>query len=71
MAQKPLRVPCPSCREPALFSPANPWRPFCSERCRQRDLGAWANEEYRVPEAPPQDGDAADDGGSGGGATRH
>ena len=26
------------------------FRPFCSERCRNIDLGAWAAEEYRVPE---------------------
>jgi endogenous inhibitor of DNA gyrase (YacG/DUF329 family) len=25
------------------------WRPFCSERCKLIDLGAWANESYRVP----------------------
>ena len=46
------RVPCPTCQRPALFSPDNPSRPFCSERCRGVDLGAWANEAYRV-EAPP------------------
>ncbi len=46
------RVPCPTCQRPALFSPANPARPFCSDRCRGVDLGAWANEAYRV-EAPP------------------
>ena len=28
--------------------PANPWRPFCSQRCRGADLGAWASEGYRV-----------------------
>jgi hypothetical protein len=27
----------------------NPWRPFCSERCKLLDLGKWASEEYRVP----------------------
>jgi len=51
------RVPCPTCRQPALFTPANRWRPFCSERCRSLDLGAWANESYRVEaEAPPEPG---------------
>ena len=40
----------------SLFSPANPWRPFCGERCKQMDLGAWASEGFRVPaEAPPAD----------------
>ena len=41
-------VPCPRCGTPCLFAPANPWRPFCSERCRMIDLGAWASESYRV-----------------------
>jgi uncharacterized protein len=31
------------------FSPDNKWRPFCSERCKMIDLGAWATESYRVP----------------------
>ena len=30
------------------FAPANKWRPFCSERCKMIDLGAWASESYRV-----------------------
>ena len=44
-----LKVRCPQCGVEHLWSSANPWRPFCSERCKQIDLGAWANEEYRVP----------------------
>jgi len=51
-------VPCPTCRQRTLFGPANPWRPFCSERCRGMDLGAWANEEYRVAAPPTPDVDA-------------
>jgi len=31
------------------FSTDNRWRPFCSERCKMIDLGAWATESYRVP----------------------
>jgi len=43
-------VPCPRCGRAAAFSrEANPWRPFCSERCRVIDLGQWASESYRVP----------------------
>jgi endogenous inhibitor of DNA gyrase (YacG/DUF329 family) len=42
-------VPCPRCGAPAAFGPGNPWRPFCSERCKLVDLGAWAAEAYRVP----------------------
>jgi hypothetical protein len=50
-------VACPTCREQALYGEANRWRPFCSARCRGVDLGAWANEQFRVPtDAPPEDG---------------
>ncbi|MCT9813358.1 DNA gyrase inhibitor YacG [Acidovorax sp. Be4] len=49
-------VRCPSCGGRSVFSPENRWRPFCSERCRQIDLGAWANEEFRVPSPVPPEG---------------
>jgi endogenous inhibitor of DNA gyrase (YacG/DUF329 family) len=47
-------VPCPRCGAAARYAADNPWRPFCSERCRLIDLGKWAAEEYRVPEAHPE-----------------
>ena len=50
-------VRCPGCGRDTEFSPANPWRPFCSERCRGVDLGAWANESYRVEVPPGRDDD--------------
>ena len=43
------KVRCPQCGGDSLWSPSNPWRPFCSERCKQIDLGAWASESYRIP----------------------
>ena len=48
-------VRCPACRGDSVFSPANPWRPFCSERCKGMDFGAWASEEFRVPTQAPSD----------------
>ena len=42
-------VTCPHCKNPAVFAPSNPYRPFCSERCRLIDLGDWASEKFRVP----------------------
>jgi endogenous inhibitor of DNA gyrase (YacG/DUF329 family) len=48
-------VNCPACGKTALFSAANRWRPFCSERCRLTDLGAWASETYRIPAKPDDD----------------
>jgi len=41
-------VACPTCGKPVEWA-ANVWRPFCSERCKLIDLGAWATERYRVP----------------------
>jgi hypothetical protein len=43
------KVRCPQCSGESLWSPENPWRPFCSERCKQIDLGAWASDAYRIP----------------------
>lgn len=47
------RYPCPRCAQPSQWQD-NPFRPFCSERCKMIDLGAWASDEYRIatPEAP-------------------
>lgn len=38
---------CPVCKKEAVWED-NPFRPFCSERCRLIDLGKWASEEYRI-----------------------
>ncbi len=42
-------VPCPTCRRPVEWRPDNPYRPFCSQRCKMIDLGTWADESYRLP----------------------
>jgi endogenous inhibitor of DNA gyrase (YacG/DUF329 family) len=47
-------VRCPACGGDSVYAPSNRWRPFCSERCKQQDLGAWASEEYAVPEQENQ-----------------
>lgn len=55
-APAPRQVRCPTCDGPSLYAPHNPWRPFCSERCKLIDIGAWADESFRMPtEAPPDD----------------
>lgn len=46
------QVSCPTCQRKTRFAPDNPWRPFCSERCRMIDLGAWASEKFRVAAQP-------------------
>ena len=43
-------VDCPQCGGESLYAPSNRFRPFCSERCKQLDLGAWASEEFKLPE---------------------
>lgn len=55
-------VKCPQCGAPVRWTPESRWRPFCSERCKQIDLGAWASERYRVPIATPPDPDDAESG---------
>lgn len=48
---------CPMCRQPAEKA----FKPFCSKRCADRDLGAWLSDSYAIPgeaaeeaeEAPP------------------
>lgn len=50
MAREPARiVTCPQCKKRMHYSTSNASRPFCSERCRLIDFGAWANEEHRIP----------------------
>ncbi len=59
MSDKATRAPvrtvrCPNCGGPSIYAPSNAYRPFCSERCKQMDLGAWANEEFGLPEKEGQ-----------------
>jgi uncharacterized protein len=44
---------CPICGKPSAPS----LRPFCSERCKQVDLGRWLSGSYAVPGTPvePED----------------
>ena len=39
---------CPRCGKETAFA-GNPFRPFCSERCKLLDLGHWISGDYRVP----------------------
>lgn len=44
-------VSCPQCKGPSLYGAANAFRPFCSERCKDVDFGAWANQEFALASA--------------------
>ncbi|MFL6375147.1 MAG: DNA gyrase inhibitor YacG [Pyrinomonadaceae bacterium] len=43
-----MRVKCPHCGRETEFK-GNEFRPFCSERCKLLDFGAWADEDYKLP----------------------
>ena len=58
-ATAPRTVRCPACGGASVYAPSNPWRPFCSERCKNLDFGAWASEAYRVQVKPEPDTEAA------------
>jgi endogenous inhibitor of DNA gyrase (YacG/DUF329 family) len=47
-----MLVKCPTCGRMVEWDEANPHRPFCSERCKLIDLGAWVSEEQRIPGEP-------------------
>lgn len=52
----PRTVRCPACSGPSLYAASNAYRPFCCERCKNMDFGAWASEGFRVPaDTPPDD----------------
>ena len=43
-----MLVKCPQCGKEAEYE-GNEFRPFCSERCKLIDFGAWADETYALP----------------------
>ena len=58
----PRTFPCPRCGDVSTWE-GNAFRPFCAERCKMIDLGAWANDEYKLPtqDAPQADGGREED----------
>lgn len=50
-------VRCPICDATVAWTEANPHRPFCSERCRTIDLGAWASNQRVIPGGAAADAD--------------
>jgi len=55
-ASKARMVHCPQCNAAIRWSTDNPYRPFCSERCKLIDLGQWATGSYRIPQEEPDTG---------------
>ena len=58
---KPRTVVCPGCGGASIYAANNLYRPFCSERCKNLDLGAWASENFRVAADMPLDELSVDD----------
>ncbi|MEM7487951.1 MAG: DNA gyrase inhibitor YacG [Pseudomonadota bacterium] len=46
---------CPICDKPTAAA----YRPFCSRRCADVDLGKWLNGSYAVPSTRPEDAEEA------------
>ena len=57
----PTIVDCPTCGNKVEWTEASEYRPFCSLRCKQIDLGAWADEKYVIPAANPAEEGGEDD----------
>ena len=51
-----MKITCPVCKNITTWE-ENPFRPFCSERCKLIDLGAWASGEYKLPGKPADESD--------------
>jgi uncharacterized protein len=54
---KSLKVKCPICKTQFTYHDGA-FRPFCSERCRNVDLGKWLTESYAVPAQKMTDNEA-------------
>lgn len=53
MVEEKVTARCPRCGRVIRWE-ENPYRPFCSQRCKLIDLGKWIDEEYRLAgEEPP------------------
>ncbi|MBV1876839.1 MAG: DNA gyrase inhibitor YacG [Pseudomonadales bacterium] len=50
-----LLVDCPTCQAHVKWVDSSVYRPFCSERCKLIDLGAWASGERAIPADPDYD----------------
>jgi uncharacterized protein len=52
---EPRKIKCPICSKETLWSESNPYRPFCSQRCRTIDLGDWLSEKHVIPGSKDDD----------------
>lgn len=55
------QIKCPTCGTQVEWRAENRFRPFCSERCKNIDLGAWSSGQYALPDAPESASDVESD----------
>ena len=53
-----MSTPCPICRQKQA---QETYKPFCSKRCADVDLGRWLNESYRIPVKDDEESDVSSD----------
>jgi len=58
-----MMIRCANCDRETTLDASNPWRPFCSERCKLLDLASWLDGEYVIP-GRPTDGESVPEIGS-------
>lgn len=57
-------VTCPRCQGDSVYAASNPYRPFCSQRCKASDFGAWADESFRLAPRVQEGDDELPEAGS-------
>jgi endogenous inhibitor of DNA gyrase (YacG/DUF329 family) len=58
----PRIAACPRCGASIRLDPQNPWRPFCSERCKLIDLGDWMSGRFALPVTEEHESEGEPDG---------
>ncbi len=56
-----MKIKCPHCRKETSWE-NNPYKPFCSVRCKLLDLGSWLDEKYRVVSEDEKSGLLSEEG---------
>jgi len=56
VVEEKIKARCPRCGK-LIHWEGNPYRPFCSQRCKLIDLGKWIDEKYRLPSEELPSGD--------------
>lgn len=46
--------PCPRCKKSITYDMKSPFRPFCSQGCKDDDIISWADGKYSMPGPPAE-----------------